>query len=136
MKKRFLIYGFTGTIIETLWTGLNSLVYGNMTLMTHTSLWMILIYGLMVFNEPIFTHLRPKPFYFRGIIYTLIIFSAEYLSGHILKSFGVCPWDYSYAGHSINGLILPAYAPLWFAAGLFYEQLFFHLTDSKKARTE
>ncbi|MCD7854971.1 MAG: putative ABC transporter permease [Clostridiales bacterium] len=131
MKKRFLIYGLTGIIMETLWTGLNSLVYGNMSLMTHTSLWMIVIYGLMVFNEPVFKVFKPKPFYIRGIIYMLVIFSAEYLSGHILKSLNICPWDYSDLSHNINGLVLPAYAPLWFCAGLFYERLFFYLKKTK-----
>ncbi len=129
MKKRFLIYGFTGTIMETLWTGLNSLISGNLSLMTHTSLWMVLIYGLMVFNEPVFSLFEEKPLLLRGAVYTLIIFSVEYLSGRFLKAFGVCPWDYSASPGSINGLIMPAYAPLWFGAGLFYERLFKALTS-------
>ncbi|MCD8089465.1 MAG: hypothetical protein LUD81_02385 [Clostridiales bacterium] len=126
MKKRFLIYGFTGIIMETLWTGLNSLISGHLSLMTHTSLWMVLIYGLMVFNEPVFMLFKKKPLWLRGLVYTLIIFSVEYLSGRFLKALGVCPWSYS-PERSINGLIMPAYAPLWFGAGLFYEKLFFSL---------
>lgn len=132
MKKRFLIYGFTGTILETLWTGLGSLVSGNMTLVSHTSLWMVLIYGLMVFNEPLFALFKEKPLLLRGLTYTLIIFSVEYLSGRLLKTFNICPWDYSSSPRSLNGLILPAYGPLWFAAGLFYERLFFVLTSPKQ----
>lgn len=127
MKKRFFIYGFMGTTIETLWTGLNSLLLGNLRLISRTSLWMILIYGLMTLCEPVFKVLKNKPLIIRGLVYTALIFSAEYLTGHFLRSFGICPWDYSYTTHSINGLIRPDYAPLWFAAGLFYEKLYFFL---------
>lgn len=131
MIKRFLIYGFTGTIIETLWTGLNSLISGNFTLIARTSLWMILIYGLMTFNEPVFTILKNKPFIIRGLVYTMLIFSVEYLTGHFLRTLGICPWDYSYSSGSINGLIRPDYAPLWFAAGLFYERLYFYIKNKE-----
>ncbi|MCD7778946.1 MAG: hypothetical protein LUH47_10725 [Clostridiales bacterium] len=117
--------------METLWTGFLSLIRGNLSLVSHTSLWMVLIYGLMVFNEPLFNLFREKPLFLRGIIYTVLIFSAEYLTGRFLKAFNICPWNYSYIPYNINGLILPAYAPLWFCAGLFYERLFHFLTSRK-----
>ncbi len=131
MAKRFFIYGFVGTVLETLWTGLNSLLRGNLMLITHTSLWMIIIYGLMAFNEPVFKTLKDKPVFIRGAAYTILIFSVEYLSGHILRQFNICPWVYS-DPYSINGLVRPAYAPLWFGAGLLYERLFFFLKDVQK----
>lgn len=101
-------------------------------LITHTSLWMIIIYGLMAFNEPVFRTLANKPLLIRGTAYTLLIFSAEYLSGHILRIFNACPWDYSAAALSINGLVKPSYAPLWFGAGILYEKLFFILSRQNR----
>lgn len=118
--------------METLWTGLHSFLFGNYALIAHTSLWMVLIYGLMALNEPVFDILKNKPLIFRGLIYTILIFSVEYLTGHVLRSFGICPWDYSYSAININGLIRPDYAPLWFLAGLFYERLYFTLSKRDK----
>lgn len=51
------------------------------------------------------------------------IFLAEYLSGTILKYFGICPWDYSDAALNVGGVIRLDYGPLWFGLGLFYESL-------------
>ena len=52
------------------------------------------------------------------------IFFAEFISGSILKFFGICPWDYSASSFNIAGIIRLDYAPLWFGLGLFYENLF------------
>ncbi len=113
--------------MENLWTGLNSLISGEYMLLTHTSLWMFLIYGLVVFCEPVFKLLQKKPLILRGCVYCILIFSTEYLTGRFLRIFGVCPWSYYVFSGSINGLVMPAYAPLWFCAGLFYEKLYFLL---------
>ena len=56
----------------------------------------------------------------------LCIFSAEYISGFILEmTVGVCPWDYTAAKYNIDGYIRLDYAPAWFAAGLFFERMYF-----------
>ena len=52
------------------------------------------------------------------------IFFAEFVSGSILKKYGLCPWDYSASPFNVNGVIRLDYAPLWFGLGLFYEALF------------
>lgn len=53
MIKRFIIYGFAGWSMEIFWTGLHSLLTGDLTLQGYTNLWMFFIYGCAVFLEPI-----------------------------------------------------------------------------------
>lgn len=58
-----------------------------------------------------------------GMLYMVLIFVAEYASGALLKSKGVCPWDYTGRNTNVNGLIRLDFAPLWFATGLLFEQI-------------
>src|ERR1041385_8298077 len=68
--------------------------------------WMIFIYGLI----PIFGHYgydRIKQFHVatRLIVYVLIIYLVEFLSGYLLQKLtGSCPWQYT-SGLHIMGLI-------------------------------
>ena len=124
MSIRFVIYGLAGWCTEIFWTGLGSLLRGNVKLQGWTYLWMFPIYGLAIFLEPIHDKIRYWPIILRGGVYTLLIFSIEYTTGWILKSVtGVCPWDYSRSPFSINGFIRLDYAPAWFVAGLLFERL-------------
>lgn len=50
-----------------------------------------------------------------------LIFSAEYISGKLLRKKEFCPWDYSRAKWNIGKVIRLDYAPLWFLVGLFFE---------------
>ena len=59
----------------------------------------------------------------RGGIYTILIFTAEYCFGSLLRAFDMCPWDYTGSKLSINGLIRLDYAPAWFIAGLIMERI-------------
>ena len=58
-----------------------------------------------------------------GLLYMVLIFTAEYLSGAFLQGLGMCPWDYTGYQTSVNGLIRLDFAPLWFATGLLFEQI-------------
>lgn len=58
-----------------------------------------------------------------GMLYMVLIFTAEYISGAWLRDKGICPWDYSGSRTSINGLIRLDFAPLWFGTGLLFEYL-------------
>ena len=62
-------------------------------------------------------------FLLRGFLYMLFIFTAEYMSGSLLKKHHCCPWDYSGTHFQINGVIRLDYAPLWFFCGLLFEYL-------------
>ena len=57
------------------------------------------------------------------LTYMSLIFSTEYFSGRLLKKYHCCPWDYGHSPFHIQGLIRLDYAPYWFGAGLFFEQL-------------
>jgi len=85
---------------------------------------MFFIYGMVVVLEPVFTYLAPFSFIIRGVIYMLAIFAAEYLVGITMKKADICPWDYSHATLSIQGVIRLDYAPAWFAAGLVFEAVY------------
>ncbi|HEX3030991.1 MAG TPA: hypothetical protein VHS59_01920, partial [Bacillota bacterium] len=105
-----------------MWTGLNSLVAGDVSLAGRTYLWMFPIYGLAFLLEPIHDRIRLWPPLARGSLWMVLFTGIEYLSGWLIRSItGSCPWDYSYARWNIDGLIRLDYLPLWFLAGFLYE---------------
>ena len=59
--KRFLIYGVSGWGLEIMWTGIGSLLRGDLMLSGFSYLWMFPIYGLARFLEPLHDQLRPGP---------------------------------------------------------------------------
>ncbi len=128
MIKRFLIYSMLGIYLEILWTGIRSGLI--LKLMGHSSVIMMFIYGSVVLMEPAFRQLKDVYLPFRGMIYALFIFAAEYFSGLALMHFGICPWDYSHAFYNMKGVIRLDYMPLWFFVGLIYERLYFGLTPN------
>lgn len=119
--------------MEVVFTSVESILAHDWRLMGRTSLLMFPIYGMGALLSPIGTGVdrwlggvfeRPSERYVRhGMLYMVLIFTAEYLSGMWLKSRGICPWDYSGRAASINGLIRLDFAPLWFGAGLLFEQI-------------
>ena len=121
---RFLTYGAIGLVLEVIWTGLGSLINRDFTLRSSTSIWMFFIYGMVVVLEPAFVYLTPFSLFIRGIVYMFAIFAGEYLLGIAMKKADICPWDYSDAALSIQGVIRLDYAPVWFAAGLIFEAVY------------
>jgi uncharacterized membrane protein len=125
MIRDFIFFGVLGWILEILWTGSNSAFKGDRRLMGFTSLYMFPIYGCAVFLEGVFFKAQSMNFVFRGLIYMVCIFSAEYVSGFLTEKIaGVCPWDYSKEKFNIDGFIRLDYAPLWFIVGLIFEYAF------------
>ncbi len=129
MKKKPFIYNFircglTGWCLECFWTGLGSFFHEQDKKLTcRTSILMFPIYGMAALIAPFSRFFKNKSAFFRGSLYTALIYSAEYLTGFYLKKKDACPWDYSRARYNIKGLIRLDYAPVWFFMGLFYEQL-------------
>lgn len=123
MLTRFVIYGLLGLNIEILWTGLTSAIGGNLNLIGHTSVWMFFIYGSAVFLlEPVHNkipHINPI---LRGLIWTVLIFVIELVSGLLLRLFGIEAWHYT-SPLSILGVIRLDYAPAWFIVGLIFEKI-------------
>lgn len=126
--KSFLRCGLSGWCFEIIFTALGSLRNRELTLKGKTSLWMFPIYGSAALLSPLYKLLHNKSILQRGLTYMSLIFSAEYVSGRLLRSKNLCPWDYSNARWNIDKVIRLDYAPLWFFTGLFFEKL----TTAKK----
>ena len=113
--------------MEIVWTGLGSLLQGDLRMESFTNLWMFLIYGSAVFLEPIHDIIHNWIWPIRGFIWVVLIWGMEYTSGFILlKLLGVYPWIY-YGPFAIDSLVRLDYAPAWFLAGLIFERLHYTL---------
>lgn len=123
MIKRYVIYGLIGWNTEVIWTGLHSLMVGDLRLSGFTNLWMFFIYGLAVFLEPIHDIIGRWRWIVRGIIWVFVIWGIEYATGFILENIiNLKPWVYK-GPYAIDGLIRLDYFPWWFAAGLIFEKI-------------
>lgn len=129
--QRFLAYGVGGWVFEVLFTGAKGPFRDkDWRLASHTYLWMLPIYGSAAYLfEPAHDALRERPWWQRGLAYTAGIYAVEAASGEaIRRATGEVPWDYARARgtrpvpRNVRGLVRPAYAPLWFAAGLALER--------------
>ncbi len=91
----------------------------------YTSLWMLPIYGCLIFLEPISLLMAAWPWFLRGLVYMGLIWLMEFWSGWLIKKItGHCPWDYSYSPYSFHGYIRWDFAPMWFAFGFIFEYLY------------
>ncbi len=123
MKQTFLLCGSVGWCMEVFWTGCHALLHKDFKLTGQSSIWMFPIYGCAAVIGPVSRRLRRLPAFFRGVLYTAGIYATEYSTGKLLRHFSVCPWDYSHSPYHYQGLIRLDYAPVWFAAGLFFEKI-------------
>lgn len=123
MPKNFFICGLTGWCMEILFTSIKNLNKKDHRLIGQTSIWMFPIYGIACIIGPLSKMLKKEPPLVRGGIYSLGIFSFEYISGKLLKKHNLCPWDYSNAPTNIDGIIRLDYAPFWIGAGLLFEKI-------------
>ena len=123
MKHPFFLCGTIGLCMEVVWTGLHSILQRDFRCMGQSSILMFPIYGMASVIGPLSHRLSRTPRAIRGLIYTAGIFTTEFFTGSILLLLQICPWDYSGMPFNFQGLIRLDYAPLWFAAGLFFEKL-------------
>lgn len=93
MKNNFIRCGICGWCLELLWTGFLSFRRREWKLTGHSSLWMFPIYGMAAFLKPLSNFLCSKKcsFLLRGFLYMLFIFTAEYMSGSLLKKTSLLP---------------------------------------------
>ena len=122
-SNNFIRCGLTGWCLEVFWTGLGSLLSSDRKMTGTTSLIMFPIYGMAALFQPVYHIIKNRNMLFRGGVYTFFIFTAEYLSGSLLRLFHMCPWDYSGSRFAIQGLIRLDYAPAWFVTGLLMERI-------------
>lgn len=138
----FLRCGLAGWCLEVLFTSVHSLFAGDFSMTAHTSFLMFPIYGMGAVLAPIGEwvdkwidepfrrmavwreneYIRVK-FLRHGLLFMVLIFIGEYVSGSILRRFGVCPWDYTGKPANVDGLIRLDFAPFWFVTGLLLEKI-------------
>lgn len=125
MIYRFIVYGLLGWGLEIFWTGLGSAIKGDVRLSAGTYLWMFPIYGLAIFMEPLHDRVRAWPWFLRGLLWILVIWTIEYVTGSLIRLMtGLSPWDYTGSTRwQIDGLIRLDMAPLWFATGFIFERV-------------
>lgn len=122
--NNFILCGCIGWCLECLWTGLHSVFeHKDPKFLCQTSIWMFPIYGMASLIAPASQRLKNKSLIFRGTLYTVCIYTTEFLSGSLLKKRNACPWDYSETKYQYQGVIRLDYLPVWFFTGLFYEKL-------------
>lgn len=122
---KYVIYGLLGLALEIFFTGFNSLLKNDLTLEGKSYIWMFFIYGLAVFAEPIHDSIKDKNIIIRGLIYMILIYAVEFITGAIIMLLiGKCPWDYTGLGNkSIGSIISVRFIPIWFALGLLLEKI-------------
>lgn len=109
--------------MEIFWTSLESLKNGDIRLIGYSNAWMLLVYGLAVFLEPLHDIMKHWNVFIRGMIWMVLIWGIEYTTGIILHTIlGVYPWYYT-GKLAIDGLVTLAFAPAWFVAGLIFERI-------------
>lgn len=136
IPMNFCRCGVAGWCLEVIFTSVESLLLGDWRLMGKTSLIMFPIYGMGALLAPIgkgvdnwlgdrlYVEKKAGERLLRhGMLYMVLIFTAEYITGAWLRERGMCPWDYSGRHSNINGLIRLDFAPLWFGTGLLFEKL-------------
>lgn len=132
--KDFLKCGAAGWCMEIIFTSLVSLASGDRRLVGKTSLFMFphLRHGGL--SGPFLPESGPasspagkngsgRPALRHGLRDMALIFTAEYVTGRLLRSLRACPWDYTGCRFSVDGLIRLDFAPLWFVAGLLFERI-------------
>jgi uncharacterized membrane protein len=127
---RFVIYGLVGWCIECLFTSVVDLASGagDLRLRGYSYLWMHPIWGSgLLLGERLVGVLRRLGLnrVTRSFIGMGVCFAVEYSMGGVLVALiGRCPWDYSAAAMSVQGLIRLDYAPFWWLCAWAVEPLF------------
>ena len=123
---RVALFALLGLLVELFFTGLGSLLKGNINFTGHSSPWMMLDYGILgLLVGPMAGVMKRKrlPLLLRAAVYMLGIFLVEYVSGLLFKACGLRIWDYSHLPLNLHGQITLTYAPYWYALGLGLELL-------------
>ncbi|OGP12970.1 MAG: hypothetical protein A2053_01995 [Deltaproteobacteria bacterium GWA2_50_8] len=120
---QFILFGILGWTTEILYTGFKNLLKNrDYMLFGRTSFWILPVYGTIALFFPIvqsYVHHWRWPF--RGLVYLLVIWSIEYVSGEFFKRILRKPvWHYT-SRWSIHGNVNLLHAPLFFGFGLIVE---------------
>lgn len=133
MKKfihNYIHCGLLGWFLEMIFTAFHAFRKRDLRLHCTTSVWMFPIYGLAALLAPFARLMRGHNFIFRGLVYTGMIFSGEFLTGLWLMKRDLCPWNYERSRWNLAKVIRLDYAPCWFTAGLLFERLLMENEES------
>ncbi|MBD5487676.1 MAG: hypothetical protein HDR13_02645 [Lachnospiraceae bacterium] len=133
MKKfihNYIHCGLLGWFLEMIFTAFHAFRKRDLRLHCTTSVWMFPIYGLAALLAPFARLMRGHNFIFRGLVYTGMIFSGEFLTGLWLMKRDLCPWNYEKSRWNLAKVIRLDYAPCWFTAGLLFERLLMENEES------
>ncbi|MCO4793456.1 MAG: hypothetical protein KC493_07085 [Bacteriovoracaceae bacterium] len=99
----------------------------NWSLTGHSYIWMIPIYGSISFFGPlVIVPLQEYPLIVRLLIFSIIIFIVEYITGWIIRKItGKVPWHYE-GRFAIHNLIRLDYLPVWMLFSGIVEYLWFN----------
>lgn len=105
MKKAFILCGLTGWCMEILWTGLHSILSGELTMTGKTSHFNVSHLRMRCHHPALLSgKLSAVPLFVLRRIYTVGFFFVEFISGALLRCFHMCPWDYSNTPLNYRGL--------------------------------
>lgn len=123
LSKLFL-YGCIGVLIEFFFTGIYSLLKGNLKATAVSYLWMLPIYGVAgLFLEQVSTALLWSS-WLKAFLYVPIIYGIEALSGWLLfLLIGSIPWEYQKSKWSPMGLINLKYSPFWLVVAICFDTI-------------
>ncbi|MBX7181126.1 MAG: hypothetical protein K1X82_03350 [Bacteroidia bacterium] len=127
----FLLFACVGITAEIFFTAIYDAVkqhgtpHFSLKFQGQSYIWMFPIYGCISFMGPILVdRIHSWNIFLRALIYAVVIFSFEFLSGWLLEVFtGSCPWKYREGLH-IAGYIRLDYAVAWMGFGLMVEQIY------------
>ncbi|MBT3181593.1 MAG: hypothetical protein HN337_03675 [Deltaproteobacteria bacterium] len=125
MLAKFILFGMIGICGSLAITAFKKTVISRKLELTgETSVILFPIYGLIGLIYPLIAiHLGDLTWYLRGVIYTIVFYIFQYVSGLLLTKIKLCPWSYS-SRWSFQGLIRIEDAPIWFFAGLAVEWIY------------
>lgn len=122
----FITFGILGIFGEVVFTALISIFKTRrLRLFGFSFLWMFPVYGLVaIMGPPLFHHASHFPLVIRGLIYMLVFYAVEYISGTVLTALtGSHIWQYT-DKWNYKGQITLLYIPVWFSLGLAIEKYY------------
>lgn len=131
----FLSFGCIGITTEIIFTSFFDAIviyldtsHFDYKLIGHSYFWMFFIYGLIaILFPPIFEKVKNVFILLRLVVYAILIFFIEFVSGFILdQTIGICPWQYT-GKFSICGYIRLDYIFFWMIFGYLIECLYSYL---------
>lgn len=140
MKKKlllFAIFGCLGITSEIFFTAICNFIKLSpdsiglaLKLEGNSYIWMFFIYGLAAIIFPIlFNRIKKYHIIFRLLLYTVIIFSIEFITGWILDiTTGQCPWEY-HSPLAVCGYINLYYTPFWAGFGFLLEKVYLFFSN-------